>query len=105
MARTPTLFDGIRRRDAGMESVRTNDPAEFQAAAREAIERLAATGRPFTSDSLRGLVDVEPHHVNAWGAAVAAAVNEGRIVNVGYRKSSRPAANGRVVAQYVGVDR
>lgn len=40
----------------------------------------------------------QPDHPNWWGCLAASLKNQGLIERVGYQPSTRPAANGRVVA-------
>ena len=101
------LFTGTRRKAEGQDRVAGVDPedarkVQWQRRAAKAITWLSHRTDEFTSDDVREMFETEqwfgPHHPNAWGAALSAAAARGEIVRVGYRKSSRPAAHGRIVA-------
>lgn len=51
----------------------------------------------FTIDDLHTVLP-EPYHLNAWGALMLALGS--RLVRVGFVKSKRPEANGRIVSQW-----
>lgn len=93
---------GRQRRDAGIELVNANSSGEFAAVCQEAIDYLADKGEPFTVNDVRDLVVLEPHHVNAWGGQINAAVKAGRIRRVGFTESDRPEAHARVIRVYEG---
>lgn len=97
-----SLLEGRRRRDAGIRLVQSNTDVDFATAVQQAIRLLVRAGRPFSSDAVRWLVDVEPHHDNAWGAQVQAAIRSGLIRRVGTVQSRRPKAHGRWIGLYEG---
>ena len=51
----------------------------------------------FTADDLHGKLP-PPQEFNWWGVLLAKLKNVGAIVRVGYKPSTRPQANGRVVS-------
>ena len=59
----------------------------------DAIERLAHTGRAFTSDDVRRLIG-PPEHPNWWGIAFAKAKKQGLIRAVGDGVSTVKSRNG-----------
>jgi len=96
---------GGQRRDQGIKQRVKRDP-HFHEQALKAIRILARTGQDFTADEVQELLaaaDVTPTHPNSMGAAFNAARHAGIIRRTGYRKSTRPAANARAIAVYVGV--
>ncbi len=58
--------------------------------------RILAMPREFTTDDLHVMFD-PPAQRNWWGVAMAQLRNLGRLEQVGYRKSTRPEANGRKI--------
>jgi len=61
--------------------------------------QVARTFESFTADDLRDFRSVpQPPHNNWWGVLMARMKALGLIRRVGYRASTRPEANGRVVA-------
>lgn len=54
-------------------------------------------GREFTVDDVHGLF-FEPGHANWWGCLFSKLQAEGHLEHIGYRKSTRPSANRRVVS-------
>lgn len=92
---------GPQLKEAGTALVRANSGLWKDKAA-AVIEQLAARKSEFTSDDLRdfatkcGLED--PHHVNAWGAAMSAAAKRNVIQATGrFIRSNRPDAHSRMV--------
>lgn len=67
-----------------------------------AINRLAATGEPFTADDVRALGVPDPSSPKAWGARFLTAARQGRIVRVGYVPSRRPSVHAHPIAQWRG---
>lgn len=112
MPKHPNLFDlmnleplppfptiGEERRDEGIERVTANDPTWHERALEE-IEWLMH-GHSFDSDLLHDLMgDDEPDHPNSYGAVIATATKRDLIEVVGFKKSTRPAANARRILQY-----
>lgn len=61
--------------------------------------QFAQTFENFTADDLREFQSVpQPPHSNWWGVLIARMKAKGLIRRIGYRTSTRPEANGRVVA-------
>lgn len=67
-----------------------------------AIDRLAATGQPFTADDVRDLGVPDPTSPKAWGSRFLSAARSGRIRRVGYVPSRRPSVHAHPIAQWVG---
>lgn len=67
-----------------------------------AIDRLAASGKPFTTDDVRELGVPDPSSPKAWGARMLSAAKSGRIRRVGYQPSRRPSVHAHPVAVWVG---
>lgn len=67
-----------------------------------AIDRLAATGQPFTADDVRDLGIPDPTSPKAWGARFLFAAKAGRITRVGYVPSRRPSVHAHPIAQWIG---
>lgn len=66
------------------------------------IDRLAATGQPFTADDVRDLGIPDPSSPKAWGARFLSAARAGRIRRVGYVPSRRASVHAHPIAQWVG---
>lgn len=67
--------------------------------AKPVILAYAETHGVFTSDDTRALLP-EPEQPNWTGIAYAALSSAGRIERDGYQPSTRPEANGRVIARW-----
>ena len=95
------LAEGQRRKEAGIEQVLSNGAA-FKDQVRILIRIVARRGLEFTNDDVRALASElgveEPHHPNAWGAAVSSAAKAGEIERVGYRKSAAISRHAGLVA-------
>jgi hypothetical protein len=64
---------------------------EWEADAREALERVAKLGRPFTAYELTETAELRnPPHPNCWGALFRQAATDGVIRRVGFIESRRP---------------
>lgn len=103
---TTFLAPGIQARNQGAARVLDNAGDPWSEATRRIITRLAATGHRFTSDDVRAEAQQagipEPHHPNAYGAALLAAAHAGLIIDTGrVARSERPEARGRKVAVWV----
>lgn len=68
-----------------------------------AIDYLAASGQPFTAADLTELGVPAPDHPNRWGALFQAAYRSGRIVPVGYARSTAASRHAGVVRVWCGV--
>lgn len=66
------------------------------------IDRLAATGQPFTADDVRDLGIPDPTSPKAWGARFLAAAKQGRIRRIGYVPSRRASVHAHPIAQWTG---
>lgn len=86
---------GTRRADQAADAV-------WKQLADAAIDRLAATGQPFTTDDVRELGVPDPSSPKAWGARMLSAAKSGRIRRVGYQPSRRPSVHAHPVAVWVG---
>ncbi len=93
---------GRSRRDAGARLAENSVHTSWRLAAEEAIRRLAATGRLFTSDDLHDAVGDPPGHVNSIGSLFLTAARRGEIVADGYRTSARAEAHARPVRLWRG---
>ena len=101
------LAEGRRRRDEGTARAGDGAPAvlvsAWKAKAQEALDRLVATGEPFSADDLvlgnetLGVEAVgEPPHPNLLGALFRVLSASGKVQPVGYQSSVRPSAHARV---------
>lgn len=63
---------------------------DWEQDAREALERVAASGRPFTAYDLTEADLRAPQHPNQWGALFRQAATDGVIRRVGFVESRRP---------------
>lgn len=64
---------------------------DWEADAREALERVAKAGLPFTAFDLTEKADLRnPPHANQWGPLFRQAATDGVIRKVGYAESRRP---------------
>ncbi|MFG0329247.1 MAG: hypothetical protein ACF8PN_05045 [Phycisphaerales bacterium] len=91
--RPPTLETARQARDAGMALVDGATDEDWKAEAADAIERLAASGRPFMSDDVWPAIGRDadpPANMRALGPIMMRAARAGRIVKTGdYRPSVR----------------
>lgn len=100
---TEQLELGRVLRDAGTMAVdQRDDNAWWRSCADQAIDALAASGRPFTADDVRELGVPDPSSPKAWGARFLAAARAGRIVRVGYQPSRRASVHAHPVAVWQG---
>lgn len=83
------LEAGRAARDDGIARVTTHADEADRDDVEEAIDRLAATGRPFTADDVRELIP-PVDQPNLIGACFRAASTRGEIVKLGYRQSAAP---------------
>lgn len=93
---------GQALRDEGVRVANDNADDFWKATADQAIDHLAATGRPFTADDVRDLGVPDPISPRAWGARFLAASRQGRIVRVGYVPSRRASVHAHPIAQWRG---
>lgn len=101
----PSLFEATKRRNAAMRWAERN-PANtaYRAKLIGAIEQLAGSGGPFTSDDVRRVagdppVDCSP---NVAGAVINHAARAGLIRMVGWTKSARVIGHGNDVRLWQG---
>lgn len=67
---------------------------DWESDAREALERVAKEGQPFTAYDLTVKADLrDPGHPNQWGALFKQAATDGVIRRVGFVESRRPGRN------------
>lgn len=103
-SRTDALEDARSQRDHGASLADEAAGQWWRSTADQAIDAMAAMGRPFTADDLvehTGLP--EATSPRAMGARFLAAVNAGRITQVGFARSRRRSARCAVVRVWVGV--
>jgi hypothetical protein len=63
---------------------------DWEADAREALERVAKQGKPFTAYDLTEAALRNPPHANQWGPLFRQAATDGVIRRVGFIESRRP---------------
>lgn len=90
-------------RDRAVDERNHRDPM-FVDDALSAVAQLVVRGQPFTSDDVHRMLRVTPTHPNGIGAAMLLAAKRGMVKQVGFRRSERPVARGRMLAVYVGAD-
>jgi hypothetical protein len=66
------------------------DDLEWEADAREALERVAKQGKPFTAYDLTEADLRNPPNANQWGPLFRQAATDGVIRRVGFIESRRP---------------
>lgn len=107
----PSLFDpvtrdldsGRRLRDDGVRQASANTWGPWRVKAEAEVRRLAATGKPFSSDDVLEAVGEPPlSSKNATPAVMRTAASRGEIRRVGSVQSRRPAARARWISQWVG---
>ena len=87
---------------AALTQVEAHAPADWKNAATAVLARLAATGKPFTTDDVWAALP-QPPEPRAIGALIKSAAQAGKIYRVGWRSSSRPECHCRPVAMWEGV--
>lgn len=102
---------GLRARNAGAATVLENAGPDWSEEIQGVIATIAGEvpGLPFTADDVRaramGRGIPEPHHPNAYGAAMLAAARAGIIrATGGFRRSERAGARGRMLAEWKGAE-
>ena len=110
---TTLPITGLDLRDAGVAATLAADTAAHRDAAptiREAVEALAATGRPFTAEDVRGRIAGDPHVVREIGertnllpAVFSAAAGAGTIRAIGYTRATRRSRHASVLRIWQGV--
>lgn len=100
-------LDGPARRDVAIARVAAAAPGDWMEAAREVVDRLASTGRQFTTDDVwlhLGTMDVDvPDEPRAMGAVIRDAAKAGEIVPTHrYVRSTRPECHCRPVMVWQG---
>lgn len=95
------MIDGKTLRDEGTTQVLNNSSAEWKAEAHDCMRRLIDSGVPFTSEDLRDMMTVEPHHPNAVGGFWIAAVKRYDLVTVGYTKADKPNSRKHILPVWV----
>lgn len=93
---------GRALRDEGVAIADENADQWWKATADQAIDHLAATGRPFSADDVRALGVPDPVSPRAWGARFLAASKQGRITPVGYVQSARPSVHAHPIRLWRG---
>lgn len=92
-------------RDEGMAVADSAVDDWWRSTADAGIAHLAASGRPFTADTLRAELGLpEPRSPRALGARFVVAARSGVIVKVGWRPSLRPSVRTSVVALWIGAE-
>ena len=97
------LFDGMAKRDAAIEAVRTVSPPRWAQEASRAILRLAATGKPFASDDVWDALSghTKPPEPRALGMVFMDLAKGGHIRPSGtYRKSRVPGQHARPIQEW-----
>ena len=93
--------EGKKLKTEGIERVLKNSNSDWRTRVRCLIQNLAKERDEFTSDDVREeairLEIGDPHHLNAWGAAMSALAKEGVIKRIGYVQSKRPVAHATVI--------
>lgn len=98
------LAEARARRDSGrQQAVHGTHPA-WKVAAEAELDRLAATGRPFTADDLWEAVGspMASASSNSVGALFSAACKAGRIIPIGFTQTRRASGHARVIRQWRG---
>jgi hypothetical protein len=93
---------GQALREIGVAQANENTDIWWRSCADQAIDTLAATGRPFTADDVRDLGVPDPPSPKAWGARFLSASRQGRIVRVGYTPSRRASVHAHPIALWTG---
>lgn len=96
------LTIGEALRDAGMAAAWEHSPDDWRRDAIAAIERLARSKEPFTSEDLRAQLGDVPNpnavgHVFQWAARTALIVKTGA-----YRNATRPEAHATELPLWIG---
>lgn len=104
--RAAPIAPGLQARNQGAARVLEHAGDGWQSDIRRVIYDLASRRLEFTSDDVRAEAQQagipEPHHPNAYGAALLAAAHAGLIIDTGrVARSERPEARGRKVAVWV----
>lgn len=89
-------------RDRGIRRVDNNTDPGWKAQVDQAITMLAASGQPFTADTVRELGMPEPASPQAWGARFMSAARAGHIRRIGYQPSKRASVHAHPVAVWEG---
>ena len=87
--------------EAALARVEANAPQDWKNAATAVLARLAATGKPFTTDDVWAALP-HPPEPRALGALMRKASIAGQIRRVGWRESVRPECHRRPVAVWIG---
>lgn len=87
--------------EAALAQVEASAPEDWKNAATAVLARLAATGRPFTTDDVWAALP-QPPEPRALGALMRHASRAGKIRRVGWRESVRPECHQRPVAMWTG---
>ena len=108
MPRTkPPTGQDLKRR--GIEQVIENERIEWRLQVSRIIEETANDYRRFTVDHVQNRAAVagvgQPHHQNAWGAAIRTALQAGVMRKTGeHVKGQRAAQHGRMIPEYERVE-
>lgn len=95
---TGQLLQGLKLRDEGMALAEQGTREQYRKEFRAAVEKLAATGTPFTSEDVINIVGLPSgreglHKNNAVGALIAGCAKRGVIVRHGDTTQSRRATS------------
>lgn len=88
----------------GVEQAEAGADDSWWADANAALDLLAETGVPFTAADVTGLGVADPDKACRWGALMAAASRQHRIVEVAAMRSPRRTRRGGLCLQWVGAD-
>ena len=88
--------EGRKRRDEGMEKVRSNTPQGWQGNFEATVLALASRGGEFTAEDIRFECGDPPNHHNAFSAAFNSVIRRGWIVWTGRTTPAlRPGSHAR----------
>jgi hypothetical protein len=91
-----------RARDHGADAALWSAD-EWHQAAELVLDQLIASGRWFTSEDVRMVVGPPPNN-GALGGLFLKAASAGRIEQVGYERSKRPARHAGLLRTWIGVN-
>lgn len=95
--------EGRDLKNEGIDEINSNPAmAPWRAVARQAIIRLALSGREFTSEDVTDIVG-QPGHPNAVGAVLNGAARAGLIYRVGFKGADRPNQHAALISVWRGI--
>jgi hypothetical protein len=108
LAFTPAGYDAAKARelaDGAMNNAADSAGDAFKQAVREAVEVLAKTGKPFNSDNIRVLVELQGYRPNDWrsiGGPIRSAVEALGLEDLGYIVTDHKDSHRRPKRHYCG---